>query len=1009
MFPFAHLHVHTCYSLNDGTDTPKEMVRRAVELGMQYIAITDHNAFYGIIPFIEAAKKYGIQPIIGAEMTLEGGFHITLLVENDVGYENLSYLITVARHNAPKGKGILPLKELQSHTQGLIALSGCRRGEIRRAIQQKRYGDAKAIAKRYLEWFGQGNFWIELQYHDLPGEQRVIRDLVNLGKHLNIGCVATNNVHYTTPDKQLLQDIMVCIRHNITVDNAQGVRRPTHEFYLKSPEQMAELFAEYPEAITNTVKIASRCHFELRFGIQDLPTFPTPNNIPAIDYLRQLCETALYNSKPKNMPDAILRLQHELRIIEQKGFQNYFLMIWGMTCFAREKDIWFNGRGSDGNSYVAKLLGISPVDPLEHNLVFERFLSEESDNVPDLDMDVEANRRREMKQYARDSYGADHVATTCTFVTYQRRLAIRRVGKALGIAEKKLKEIASIGDRDDTIPILAPEFKSFAAFCAAVIGLPDHTGQHNGGLIIMGTEIYRRFPTEPAANGDGDVMGCDKDMLKIAHIVKNDILGLRMLQAVHETITLVEHTSGKHVEVSELTFDDPAVYQMLSKGDTIGVFQLESSAQKNLAPTFKPQNQRDIEKMISIIRPGTVAGVKDFVARHTGVQAITYPHHLLVPALEETMGIILWQEQIIQIVRDVAGFTGGQGEQFRRALAGKRPVDEMEEFGNQFISGALKNGVTLETAEQIKKTMEKIGGYWFPHAHAVAFAILVYRSAYLKYYWPAEFGAALLNCQPMGFWIPAVIINDLRRHGIGIKGVDIHKSNGNCTVEGNSVRIGLKYVKGIGKRAIEKIETARKYGLFRDLIDFCRRTKLPRAITEKLILVGAFDEWGIERRKLYEDLGRIGNYDGALDLNFPDENKNHDPLTELELYGLETQIMGLSTGRHIMSFYEDWMRSNGVLNVDELDTVKDGALIEIAGANILCQSPPTANGVRFLMIEGERAMIQAIVYPSIYKQSRSTIRSSPLLQIKGNFQKNGDVMNIVCDEVLKLPQLRSRN
>lgn len=501
MLPFAHLHVHSCYSFNDGTDTPKELVRRAVELGMQSLALTDHNAFYGIIPFIEAAKKYGIQPIIGSEMTLEGGFHITLLVENEIGYQNLCYLITVARHNAPKGQGILPLKELQGHTQGLIALSGCRRGEVRRAIQQKRYSDAQAIAKRHVEWFGEENFWIELQYHDLPHELRVIRDLVNLGKHLNIGCVATNNVHYSTPDKQPLQDIMVCIRHNITVDSAQGVRRPNEEYYLKSPQQMAELFAEYPEAITNTVKIAARCHFEPHYGMQDLPAFPTPNNIPAIDYLRQLCETALYNSKRKDMPDAILRLQHELRVIEKKGFQNYFLLIGDVTRFAREKNIWYNGRGSDGNSLVAKCLGISPVDPLEHNLVFERFLSEEADNVPDLDMDFQANRRREIKQYVCDTYGADHVATACTFVTYQRRLAIRRVGKALGIEQKKLDEIALIGDRDDTIPILAPEFKSFATFCQGVLDLPDHLGQHNGGLVIMGTLICQRIPTEPAANG----------------------------------------------------------------------------------------------------------------------------------------------------------------------------------------------------------------------------------------------------------------------------------------------------------------------------------------------------------------------------------------------------------------------------------------------------------------------------------------------------------------------------
>lgn len=521
----------------------------------------------------------------------------------------------------------------------------------------------------------------------------------------------------------------------------------------------------------------------------------------------------------------------------------------------------------------------------------------------------------------------------------------------------------------------------------------------------MGTPIHLRVPTEPAANGDGDVLQWDKDMLKTARIVKNDILGLRMLQAVQETITLVEHTSGKHIEVSELTFDDTAVYQMLSKGDTVGVFQLESSAQMNLAPKFKPQNQRDVEKMISIIRPGTIGEVQPFVNRHIGIEAISFPHPILVPALEETMGVILWQEQIIQIVRDMAGFTGGQGEQFRRALTGKRPANNMEEFRNQFILGALKNDVTLEIAERVFQKMKEIGGYWFPHSHAVAFAILVYQSAYLKYYWPAEFGASLLNSQPMGFWSPAVIVNDLRRHGIGLEQVDIHKSRGNCTVEDNRVRIGFKYIKGIGNNLIQKIESARQGGAFRNLVDFSRRAKLPRKITEKLILVGAFDEWGIERRKLYEDLGRIGNYDGALDFIFPDDNEKHDPLTELELFGLETQIMGLSTEQHIMSFYEDWMRKKRILRVGDLDSVKDGAYVQVAGATIMHQAPPTARGYHFVMIEGERGMIQMIVRPSVYKRFRHIIRSSPLLWIKGFFQREGHVINILCESAMNLPQL----
>lgn len=971
------------------------------------MALTDHDAVYGAMPFVQAAKRQGIQPIFGTEITLEGNNHLTLLVENKTGWQNLCYLITCARHNAPKGKALLPLHELENHTDGLIALSGCRNGEVSKAILDKHYAAAESTARQYRDWFTASRFWIELNQHLLSADNGLRRDLVALATHLKVGYAATNNVHYVTQDKSRLQDVLVCIRHNKTIDEARLLRRPNSEYYLKSPQQMQRLFSAYPDALTNTLEIAARCQFEFEFGLQDLPTFPTPNGLTSEVFLRALCEQALRKHSFSDIQKAVSLLRHELKVIESCGLANYFLIVADIVDFARKQGISCQGRGSAANSLVAFLLEISPVDPLTHDLVFERFLSEERVSVPDIDLDFQADRREEVIQYVYSRYSIEHAAMAATFITYRGRSAIRDVGKALGIPQPMLENAALALDRGDTIHAKSEYERQFVELCKQIEGLPRHLGIHNGGMVITASPIAERLPTEPATLPNRFVVQWDKGMLERAGIVKIDLLGLRMLSAIREAMSLVEQTTGEHLDLSQHTFDDPAIFKMITAADTIGAFQVESRAQAQTLPQLIVRKFTDIIISISLIRPGPVQGnmVHPFLRRRKGEELPNYVHPLLEGALEETLGVILFQEQVIKVARDLAGFTAGQGEELRRGLGGKRPEEEVEKLREAFINGAIGNDVLEEVAESVFESLQAFGGYSFPKSHAAAFAVLVYQSAWLKFYFPAQFAAALLSHQPMGFWTPAVLVNDARRHGISVSRVDVNKSTYKCRVEGKAIRLGLQYISGVGEAKATKIEAARQSGKFSDLFDFCKRTKLPRRLTENLIIAGAMDEWGIDRRKLLWELGNIGSYANGLNLTFPDDGVRLQPLSEIELMILETQVMGLSTGEHIMNFYDDWMAKHRILGSRTLQNAKHGQIVEVAGQTVMHQAPPTAKGYHFITLEDKDGMINVVVRPSIYKQYRYIIRHAPLLWVSGKLQREGNVINILCEQARNLPRL----
>ena len=1010
MADYIELHCHSNFSLLDGASHPEDLVMRAAELGMPALALTDHDNVYGAVRFAQAAQSAGIKPIFGAELTLADQGHLTLLIENEVGWRNLCWLITQARHHAPKGQAALPPVALTDHTEGLIGLSGCQKGEIAAALLRRDREAARNAARRYRHLFGPGRFWLELQHHLRPGDGELVRELVELARHLRLGYVVTNNVHYATRNGYRLQDILVCIGHQIRLDEAGPLLRPNSEFYLKPAQQLTPLFAAYPEALANTRRIADQCQFSLRYGLQDLPQFPTPGNLTAEAYLRQLCEAAFAQRYPTSAPRAGEQLTYELAIIEQVGLANYFLIVWDLVRFARERRIRCQGRGSAANSLVAYLLTISPIDPLAHHLVFERFLSPERAIVPDIDLDFEAtDRREEVIQYLYHRYHLDYAAMACTFVTFQKRSALRDMAKVLGLSEGMVRRAA------DQLSGLEPAQESqteedlvglLLDLCHQIQDYPRHTGIHNGGMVVTGLPLTSRVPTEPATMVNRTVVQWDKESLEAVGLVKIDVLGLRMLSAIANTVNLVEETTGTALDLDRLSLTDAEVYRLIAAADTIGIFQVESRAQSQMLPKLQPRCFNDLIIAVSIIRPGPIQGnmVRPFMARRLGLEPVTYLHPLLKDALEETLGVIIFQEQVLKVARDLAGFSAGQGEQLRRALGSKRGSAEMARFHQAFIAGAQGRGVPAEVAERVFDQLRAFGSYSFAKSHAASFAVLVYQSAWLKLYHPLPYYVSLLNNQPLGFWQPSVIVMDAKRHGIAILPVDIDLSQGLCTVEGNGVRLGFNYVDGFGEASSTRLITARQVGAFTNLADLCRRTKLARRLLERLILVGALDRWGVARRSLLWDLGQLPYQEEELDLAYSTETVDLPPLSRTEAFITEYELLGLSTGDHVLALYRPWLEQQGILGSWELKTQPAGKRVQVAGLVVVHQSPPTAKNFHFVTIEDEGGLLDVIIKPQVYASYRRLLHTARLLVVEGTVQRESGVINLLAAQIAPLVQ-----
>jgi error-prone DNA polymerase len=1090
---YVELHLHTHWSLLDGASSPAELLQRAAELGYAALAITDHDGLYGALEFARTARDLGIQPIAGAEITLIDGSHLTLLAETQAGYRNLCKLITAAHHthrgptpdwviqehaaweNArddqddepehyrdPAAAPWLDPALLNAHADGLILLTGCRRGRLARLIDDNRFSEVRDQLREYVDWFGRPNVFVEIQQNWVFGDTARMGKLVQLAQELGVGYVATGNVHYHIPDRSRLQDVLVAIRHRATLDGSPRHRRPNDDFGLCSVAEIKRRFHAYPEAIAASVAIAKRCasfdlNNDLGYGFPDYPTQPgdTPD-----DTLAKLSWPLFEERYPHNSPrraESAERLSEELRIIKKRGFAGFFLIHYDLLQLAREVAVEVRGvdsardrsrlppgrgRGSSVSSIVCYLIGLSPVDPLEHGLSLGRFLNEESSSIPDIDLDFPRDIRERLIARIHEDYG-EKAAMVCAFATYRLRSAVRDVGKALGLLTTDLDRIAKLAEPGsatklraelERIPSYAarldsPVWTQLVDLSAQLAGFPRHISQHSGGMIVSSRPISDMTPVQPAAMAGRFLCQWDKDSCNDAGFVKIDFLALGMLSLVEEAMTLIADVEGQPPDLSRINFADPQVFAMIRRGDTIGTFQVESRAQIQTLYRTQPETLDDLTVQVAIVRPGPIVGgaTTPYIERRRqpNYQAV-YDHPLLEPVLAETYGVVLYQEQVIDVAVALADFTPGQADLLRRAMTRKRSLEEIEKIRQLFYAGAVRKGVELSVAETVFGKLSGFSSYGFPKAHAASFAVLAYQSCWLKHYYPAEFLTGLLNNQPMGFYPSHVLVNDARRHNLRMLPPDINQSGAMCSVEGRErrmIRIGLSFIDGMSEDAAAAVVHEREgHGPYRSLADFVRRTTLRMAVVENMIAVGAFDGFGLGRREALWQIGlftmphpfgrttakkakaqpdRNVGVQTALPLPIEQDSVEPSPTSAWDRMSADYQVMGMSPNYHPLGLLrqrlpEAWATSR------ELGELPHGSRVRIAGLIVCRQRPGTAKGVTFLSLEDETGLANIVVYPKLYEAQRTLVRGEPFLIVEGVMQIEEQAINIIASRFERL-------
>lgn len=1015
---YTELHCHSNFSFLDGASHAEDLVRRATELKMPSLALTDHDGLYAAISFSQACKESGIKPIIGAEVTLESAHHLTLLTRNSAGYSNLSRLLTKAHLSSSKGNPSIAVKTLSQYTDGLFCLSGCRNGEIASLILEGKRHQACEKAKTLLDIFGRKNFWIELQRNFYPEDKRLIRTLVDLAQNLGVGYVTTNNVHYAREEGYRLHDVITAIRNRSTLDECQSLRLNS-EFYLKSSAQMSELFRDYPEAISNTLRIAEQCNVDLDFSAYRFPEFPLPVGETTHSYLTKICRERVRTRYETITPKVESQLTYELNLIEKLDLSGYFLIVWDIMEYARTNDIPAQGRGSAANSIVAYILGITRVDPISNKLFVGRFINEEMSTLPDIDIDISTNHREQVIQYVYQKYGPEHTAMVCTYVTFQARNAIREVGKVLGMPAQTLDRMArsvshyragevqeDLGGLDEFRPYFnSTGWDDFTSICQQIADFPRHLSIHVGGMLISSCPLTDIVPLENATMPGRVVCQWDKDGVADAGLIKVDLLGLRMLSLVKETCEQVEKSEGRRIELEKIPHDDPEIYDMICSSDTVGVFQIESRVQMQTLPQTRPRSIEDLTVEVAIIRPGPLQGnmVHPYIRRRKGLEKVSYLHPKLKPVLEETLGVILFQEQVIQVATVIAGFTAGEADSLRRAMSRKRSKEAMERLRQRFVEGAEINEVGEKKANEIFEILKGFAAYGFCKSHAAGFALLAYESAWLKRYYPAQFYAALLNNQPMGFYTPEVIVSDAKRHGVILLPVDINRSESRCTVEAGKVRLSFRYVKDLGEKAIQEILRARNESVFVSLEDFYYRTRIDSDALENLIMIGAFDSFGLPRRQTLWQLGLLEKTGPEqLPLGLTGSRVSLPDMVQLEEMKLDYEIQGLSTTYHPMNALGQEISGNGILKSSDLAGISEGERVRCAGYVVTRQRPATAKGFSFLTLEDEEGMMNVILKPDVFEKYRQVFRLELLVEVEGVIQKKDGIINIIADHLAPL-------
>ena len=1033
--PYAELHCHSNYSFQEGASSVDELMVRARELDYRALALTDHDNLCGAMEFARAAKSLGVQPITGAELTLEGGSHLTLLAANPKGYSNLCRLISYAHISTDRRSPELDLKYVPDHAEGVIILTGCGKGHIPELLMEGRHREAEAALRQYLDWFGVPNVYVELQQNLVQGDTQRNRRLIELSRKMGVGVVATNNAHYHVPDRHRLQDALVAIKNNKSLEETHRERRPNGQFYLKSPGEMAALFAACPEALHNTLRIADRCSsFDLTKNLNyRFPDYPVPDGFTPQTYLEHLCDEAAGRRYGGITEKVNARLSEEFRLIKKHDLAGFFLIYHDIIQIAREIMIELGlsdievpleerppgrGRGSSVAMLVGYLIGLSHIDPLEFDLSLERFLSEDISSVPDIDLDFPRNIREELILRVHKRWGWDHSALTGMISTYKIKGAIRDLGKALGLPSQDVDKLAKRVDHHGADHLKSemmalPEFRDRAGapvwrdlidLAAQLDGFPKYLAQHPGGMIISSYPLIDTVPVQQSAMDGRYICHWDKDSIDDAGFVKIDFLALGALSQMQEALQLIEGRTGHYIDLSRIDFEDKAVYEMLHQADTIGIFQVESAAQMQTINRIKPRNLTEMAWEVAAVRPGVGAndGVTQFIRRYTYGDPWEFHHPLERRSLERTLGIILFQDQVNQLAIDVAGFSPADADQLRRAFSRRNNTELLDLYWTRFKEGAKERGVPEDTAARIFKKFN--GQYMFPESHAFAFGVTAYHLSWLKHYYPLEFYVAIFNQQPMGFYNLETLKEDARRHRTAVLNPDINASTEKSIIKDESLLLGFLNVRGMGEAtASEIVETRKRGGPFTSLADALRRTPIQREALENLVLAGAFDSLVADRRSALWEVGlryRPGRdrRQRALQLPVTQDMADLSRLSEWESMEGEYHTLGLYPNGCLMASLRPQLGTD-VLSSLDIPGMSDGADVTVAGL-VIRRQRPLAKAV-FVTLEDEFGHIPLIVWPAVYEKYRLVLRE-PVLKVNGVISRREGTLNVVVNHAERL-------
>ncbi|MGB6062585.1 MAG: error-prone DNA polymerase [Candidatus Aquilonibacter sp.] len=991
---YAELHAYSNFTFLEGACHPETLIERAVELELTAIALTDRDGLYGAVRFAGAARRAGIAAIIGSELTLEDGTRLTLLIEDERGYANLCELISCAQLRGSKGNARLRIEDLDGRSSGLVALS--------QVPDPRRIDALRAL-------FGE-RCYLELQHHLTPEDAQRNDRLVRLSREMHVAYTATNGVVYAHREDAQLADILACVKETITLDaaRAQHRLRPNAEHHLKSAAAMRAIFSAYPQAVDATLGIVQRCAFRLERLTGQFPLFPVPDTYTRQSYLRELTYRGAAERYGTPLASNVERqLEYELGIIAKMDLAGYFLIVWDIVQAAARLGVLCQGRGSAANSAVCYALGITAVDPVGMDLLFERFMSEERQEIPDIDIDFAHQDREQVIQYIYERYGRSNAAMAAEVISYRTRSALRDVAKALGFTVEQTDELAKEYDARESLADASAQFGERAnrleEFCRRIDGFPRHMGIHSGGMVITRDPLIRVAPIEWATMRDRTIIQWDKDDLQELGLIKIDLLGLGMLSLLREAFSIHKRCLGGPLALHTIPPDDPATYEMITKADTIGVFQIESRAQMSMLPRMKPRCFYDIVMQVAIIRPGPIQGqmVHPFLRRRAGLEPVTYPHPKLKPVLERTMGVPLFQEQGMRMAIEAAGFSPGEADVLRRAMGHKRSHERMREIFPRLVEGMVANGIDRAAAEQLFHMLEGFADYGFPESHAASFALLAYASAYVKCHFPAIFAAAILNVQPMGFYSTEVLVNDARRHDVVVKPVEVNASEYWSHVDAQgALRLGFHLVRGLGSAQKERLEAALRAGAFSDLLAFAQRTRLEKEAIENLAVAGAFAPWFASRREAMWALRALderearGELGKLMDVEEP--VVRFAPLGPKVETAFDLWSTGVTAKGQAVAHFRAALDAQRVIPAKGLEARPNHLVCRVGGLVITRQRPGTAKGFVFLTIEDETGLVNVIVRPDVYERYRRVIRTASMIVIEGVLQKEQGTIDLLA-------------